>query len=169
MAHTSDRLHIFALSITPSFVPSTGSLSPQLSVRNTQFSTRWEDVDAQRAQVVAITLANILPGSYATSLNASIDSRFEISVSGEGVFTIAAGLVYRLVPADQTRVDVLVFNNNSGTGNATVMIKDGSGNIVGTSGGWPIVPLQTEWIVDADVLTTHETPTWWNQAKYGIL
>jgi alpha-L-fucosidase len=155
--------------MTPSFEPPTGLLSPQLSVRSAQFSTRWEDIDRQRVQAVAITLANILPGSYATSSGASIDSQYEISVSGEGVSTVAPAFVYRLVPADQTRVDVLVLNNNTGAGNATVTVKDGSGNIVGTSDGWPIVPLRTEWTADADVLTTHETPTWWNQAKYGIL
>lgn len=155
--------------MTPSLEPPTGPPLPQLSVRSAKFSTRWEDVDGQRAQAVAITLSNILPGSYATSLNATIDSRYEISVSGEGIFTIEPGVVYRLVPADQTRVDVLVLNNNNGTGNAMVTIKDESGNIVGTSEGWSIVPLRTEWTADADVLTTHETPTWWNQAKYGIL
>ncbi|KAJ8591044.1 glycoside hydrolase family 29 protein [Rhizopogon salebrosus TDB-379] len=167
-AGTPDRLHIFALSMTPSFEPPTGLLSPQLSVRSAQFSTRWEDINGQRVQAVAITLANILPGSYATSSGTSIDSQYEISVSGEGVSTVAPAFVYRLVPADQTRVDVLVLNNNTGAGNATVTVKDGSENIVGTSDGWPIVPLRTEWTADADVLTTHETPTWWNQAKYGI-
>ncbi|KAG0703338.1 glycoside hydrolase family 29 protein [Suillus ampliporus] len=166
-ASTSDRLHIFALSITPSLEPTSDLLMPQLSVRSAQFSTRWEDVNGQRAQAVAITLANLLPGSYAPSSNTSIDSQYEISVSGEGVSTVMPGLVYRLVPADQARVDVLVLNDN-GTGNATITIKDESGNVVGTSDGWPIVPLRTEWTADADVLATHETPTWWNQAKYGI-
>jgi alpha-L-fucosidase len=154
--------------VTPSFEPTSGLLAPQLSVCSARFSTRWEDVSGQRAQVVAITLANLLPGSYATSSNASINSQYEISVVGEGVSTVTPGLVYRLVPADQARVDVLVLNNG-GTGNATVTIKDELGNIVGTSDGWPIVPLRTEWTADADVLSTHETPTWWNQAKYGIL
>ncbi|KAG1818020.1 glycoside hydrolase family 29 protein [Suillus subaureus] len=164
---TSNRLHIFALSMTPSFEPSCSLLVPQISVRSAQFSTRWEDVNGQRAQAVAITLANLLPGNYATSSNASIHPRYEISVAGEGVSTVTPGLVYRLASADQARVDVLVLNNE-GTGNATVTIKDEFGNIVGTSVGWPIIPLRTEWTADADVLGTRETPTWWNQAKYGI-
>ncbi|KAG1794157.1 glycoside hydrolase family 29 protein [Suillus plorans] len=164
---TSNRLHIFALSMTPSFEPASGLLVPQVSVRSAQFSTRWEDINGQRAQAVAITLANLLPGSYATSPNASINSRYEISVTGEGVSTVTPGLVYRLVPADQARVDVFVLNDG-GTGNATVTIKNEFGNVIGTSVGWPIVPLRTEWTADADVLATHETPTWWNQAKYGI-
>lgn len=153
--------------MTPSFEPASSLLVPQLSVRSAQFSTRWEDINGQRAQAVAITLANILPGSYATSPNASITSRYEISVSGDGVSTITPGLVYRLVPADQARVDVFILNDG-GTGNATVTIKNEFGNVIGTSVGWPIVPLRTEWTADADVLATHETPTWWNQAKYGI-
>ncbi|KAG1740825.1 uncharacterized protein EDB91DRAFT_1131636 [Suillus paluster] len=69
--------------------------------------------NGQQAQAVAITLVNLLPGSYVTTSNASIDSQYEISVSGEGVSTVTPGLVYRL--------------------------------------------------------TTHETPTWWSQAKYGTL
>ncbi|KAG1828517.1 glycoside hydrolase family 29 protein [Suillus variegatus] len=166
-ASTSNRLHIFALSMTPSFEPASGPLVPQLSVHSAQFSTRWEDINGQRAQAVAITLANLLPGSYATSPNTSINSRYEISVTGEGVSTVTPGLVYRLVPADQARVDVFILNDG-GTGNATVTIKNEFGNVIGTSVGWPIVPLRTEWTADADVLATHETPTWWNQAKYGI-
>ncbi|KAH7929517.1 glycoside hydrolase family 29 protein [Leucogyrophana mollusca] len=166
-ANTANRLHIFALSMTPSVVPSGQPSGPELSVRSTQFSTRWEDVGSQRAQAVVVTLANLLPGSLATSVNASIDSKYQIEVTGPGVTTVAPGVLYRLMPADQARVDVLVLNNN-GTGNATVQIKDSAGNIVGTSDGWPIIPLQENWTPDPNVLTTHETPTWWNQAKYGI-
>ncbi|KAG1794155.1 glycoside hydrolase family 29 protein [Suillus plorans] len=164
---TSNRLHIFALSMTPSFEPTSGLLMPQLSVRSAEFSTRWEDINGKRAQAVAITLANLLPGSYAISSNTSINSRYEISVTGEGVSTVTPGLVYRLVPTDQVRMDVFVLNND-GKGNATITIKDEFGNVIGTSMGWPIALLRTEWTAEANVLATHETPTWWNQAKYGI-
>ena len=99
-----------------------------------QFSTRWEEVDGQRAQAVAITLANLLPGSLASSPNTSIQSKYEVDVTGEGVTTVIPGTVYRLVAADQARFDVLALNDN-GTGNATVSIKDSGGNIVATSSG----------------------------------
>ena len=158
-ANAPDRLHIFAISITPSVVPSTAPTGPELSIRTVQFSTRWEDVDEQRAQAVAITLANLLPGSLASSPNTSIQSKYEVDVTGEGVATVSPGVVYRLVAADQARFDVLVLNNN-GTGNATVSIKDSDGNVIATSSGWPITPLRQTWTAEESVLSTHEPPTW---------
>ncbi|KIK92770.1 glycoside hydrolase family 29 protein [Paxillus rubicundulus Ve08.2h10] len=163
-ADTPDRLHIFAVSITPSVVPASALTIPVLSVRSAQFSTRWVNVNGQRAQAVAITLANLLPGSIALPKSAY---KYEIEVIGEGLTMVTPGMVYRLVPADQARFDVLVFNNNS-TGNATVRVTDSRGNMVGTSEGWPIMPLRETWTADESVLATHEPPTWWNQAKYGI-
>ena len=80
-------------------------------------------------------------------------------MTGEGVTTLTPAVVYRLVPADQARFDVLVSNDN-GAGNATVQIKDSDGNIVGTSSGWPITPLRQTWTADESVLSTHEPPTW---------
>ncbi|KAG8220484.1 hypothetical protein J3R82DRAFT_3180 [Butyriboletus roseoflavus] len=66
-ADAPDRLHIFVISITPSVVPSVVPTGPELSIRAVQFSTRWEDVNGQRAQVIAITLTNLLPGSLGSS------------------------------------------------------------------------------------------------------
>ncbi|KAH7883390.1 glycoside hydrolase family 29 protein [Phlebopus sp. FC_14] len=166
-AQHANRLHIFALSMSEAALPSSGVSGPELSVRSVQFSTRWENVNGQRAQAVAITLANLLPGSFATSPSASINSKYEIEVIGEGLTTVTPGIIHRLVPADQVRFDVLVLNSN-GTGNATVQVKDSQGNVVGTSSGWPIIPLREVWTPDESVLSTHEPPTWWNQAKYGI-
>ena len=73
--------------------------------------------------------------------------------------TVSPGVVYRLVPADQARFDILVINDD-GIGNATVQIKDARGNVVGTSTGWPITPFRQTWTADESVLSTHESPTW---------
>ena len=140
-------------------MPSAAPTGPELSIRTVQFGTRWEDVNGQRVQAVAITLANLLPGSLGSSPNTSIQSRYEVEVTGEGLTTVIPGAVYRLVAADQARLDVLVLNEN-GTGNATVQIKDSDGNVVATSPGWPITPLRQTWTADENVLATHEPPTW---------
>jgi alpha-L-fucosidase len=157
--NTPDRLYIFAISITPSAVPSTVPTGPELSIRSVQFSACWEDVIGQRVQAVAITLANLLPGSLASSPNTLIHFKYEVEVTGEGVTTVTPGMVYRLVVADQARFDVLVLNNN-GSGTATVTIKDSNGNVVATSSGWLITPLRQTWTADESVLSTHEPPTW---------
>ncbi|KIM58478.1 glycoside hydrolase family 29 protein [Scleroderma citrinum Foug A] len=162
-----NRLHIFALTLTPSVNSLTKPASPAVSIRNVRFTTRWEDVDGIRAQAVEITIANILPAKFATSLSASISSKHSIEVIGHGLRTVVPAHIHRLVPADQARVDVLVLNEG-GAGEATIFVRDSQGNIVGESHGWPIVPLIEHWTPDSAVLATHETPTWWNKAKYGI-
>ncbi|KAG6332762.1 hypothetical protein ID866_6327 [Astraeus odoratus] len=162
-----NRLHIFALTLTPCVVPRSELTGPAISIRNARFTTRWDDVDGKRAQAVEITVANMLPAKFAASELASISSKYSIEVTGPGLKTVSPGHIYRFVPADQARVDVLVFNK-VGTGKATVRITDSQGNVVGVSKGWSISPLREHWIPDGSVLATHETPTWWNQAKYGI-
>ncbi|KAG8220487.1 glycoside hydrolase superfamily [Butyriboletus roseoflavus] len=167
-ANTQDRLHIFAISITPSVVPSVVPTGPELSIRTLcNLALVGKMSMGNVLKRFAITLANLLPGSLGSSPDGSIQSKYEVEVIGEGVTTVTPGIVYRLVPADQARFDVLVLNNN-GTGNATIQIKDSYGTIVGTSSGWPITPLRQTWTADESVLSTHEPPTWWTQAKYGL-
>ncbi|KAG9312282.1 glycoside hydrolase family 29 protein [Chiua virens] len=162
-----NRLHVFAISVTPSIVPSTAPKGHELSIRDVHFSTRWENIDGQRAQAVAITLANLLPAFLSSSPDTSIHSKYELEITGEGVTTVTPGMIHRLVAADQVRFDVMVLNDN-GTGNATVRIKDAHGNVVGISSGWPITPLRKTWTAEESVLATHEPPNWWDQGKYGI-
>jgi len=154
-----NRLHIFALTLTPSVNSLTKPAKPAVSIRNVRFTTRWEDVDEIRAQVVEITIANRLPAKFATSPSASISSKHSIEVIGHGLKTVVPAHIHRLVPADQARVDVLVLNRD-GIGNATIFVKDSQGNVVGESHGWPIARLREHWTPDTAVLATHETPTW---------
>ena len=98
---------------------------------------------------------------------ATVNEAYTVEVSGRGVTTVAPAVFYRLVPADQVNLDVLVTGGSSGQ-TATVTVKNAAGDVVGTSVGWPVTPLRTSWTPEVDVLTTHETPTWWNKAKYGI-
>lgn len=155
---SSDELHIFAISMSPSSIPSGKASGPELSIRRARFTTRWDMVNNERAQAVEVTLANLLP-SYTLSRNTSVVSQYELELSGSGVQTVSPGAVYRLVPADQVRIDVLITTSKT-NGNATVQIKDTHGNIIGTSAGWPVTPLVENWTADPEVLSTHETPTW---------
>lgn len=124
-----------------------------------QFSTRWEEVNGQRAQVVAITLANLLSGNLASLPYTSVQSKYEVEVIGKGVKTVRPGVINRLVAGDQARFDVLVLSDDS-NGNATVRIRDAQGKVVATSTGWPITPLRQTWTADESVLAMHEPPTW---------
>ncbi|KAJ7232970.1 glycoside hydrolase family 29 protein [Mycena haematopus] len=161
---TSNRMHVFGLSITPSTTDTSGG--PALAIRRARFTTRWQDIDGVRAQAVEVTLANLLPG-FTQSQNTSITTPHTVELVGPGVQTVSPGVINRLVPADQGRVDVFVTGATA-NGSVVVQIRDSSGNIVATSGKFPTSPLVENYTPDADSLSMHETPSWWNAAKYGI-
>lgn len=151
---SSNRLHLFAVSFTPSAEQAVG---PVLLVRRTRFTTKWEDVDGIRAQVVEVTIANLAPATAFSS--GSVTSPFEVYIVGSDTITVLPGYVNRLVASDQVRVDVLVYGTSS-NGNVAVQINNSFGKILSVSDGWPVTPLRETWAPDTSVLSTHETPTW---------
>ncbi|KAJ7151032.1 glycoside hydrolase family 29 protein [Mycena filopes] len=167
---TSNRMHVFGLSITPSAMPTDPTAGgPALAVRRARFTTRWADIAGARAQAVEVTLANLLPSFTLglSHLTTSLTSPHTVELVGSGLQTVARGVVNRLVPADQARVDVFVTGSTAG-GKAVVLIRDSGGEVVATSGEFPTSPLVESWTPDAESLSMHETPSWWNAAKYGI-
>ncbi|KAF7362678.1 Glycoside hydrolase [Mycena venus] len=171
--NTAHRLHLFAMAVSPS-VPSTAK--PALAIRRARFTTRWDTVKSARAQAVEVTLANMLPSASFSTLNSTaspralaITSPHTIELTGPGITTLAKGTVKRLVPGDQARVDVFVSNTNSAVkGTATVVVRDALGRVVLSSDGWAMAPLVETWTAEKEVLERHETPSWWNGAKFGI-
>ncbi|KZP28385.1 glycoside hydrolase family 29 protein [Athelia psychrophila] len=159
---SSNRLHIFSVSLTPSIT----AADLALSIRRARFTTRWEDVLGVKAQVVEITLANLAPESQ--SLSRAVTSPMIVHVIGGGATTIKPGMVNRLMGSDQARVEVLVLGVGTSGGDASVLITDIAGKVLGISEGWPVSPPMQEWTTDAAVLGKHETPSWFNQAKFGI-
>ncbi|KAJ7484667.1 glycoside hydrolase family 29 protein [Mycena latifolia] len=163
-ATTNDRLHVFGLSITPSTTNATAG--PALAIRRARFTTRWDVIDGARAQAVEVTLANLLP-SFTMSRNTSITNPHTVELVGPGIQTVSRGVINRLVPGDQVRVDVFATGSHA-NGSAVVQIRDSAGNLAATSPEYETSPLVENWTPDPDVLAMHETPSWWNAAKYGI-
>ncbi|RDB20778.1 Alpha-L-fucosidase [Hypsizygus marmoreus] len=164
--NTKHRLHVFAMSLSPSTIFENNVSSPALSVRRARFTSRWEMINGERAQAVEVTLANLLP-AFLLSFGSSITSRHEITIRGAGIETLSSGFVYRLVPGDQARVDVFVIGSPN-DGRASVHIQDSQGREIGSSDGWTTSSLIENWTPDPKVLSIHETPSWWNKAKFGI-
>jgi alpha-L-fucosidase len=145
--------------------------SPPLAIRRARFTTRWDTVRGARAQAVEVTLANMLPSaafSFLTSTRntsaaLAITTPHTIELIGPGLTTLSRGVVQRLVPGDQARVDVLVANtnaNSAGGGTATVVVRDARGRVVLSSAGWVMAPLVESWTAEKEVLERHETPAW---------
>ncbi|KAF9026154.1 glycoside hydrolase family 29 protein [Hymenopellis radicata] len=165
--NTSKRVHLFAIAISPSIVPTSGSQETPLSIRRARFTSRWETVNRERAQVVEVTVANMLPAYTLSSAASSSKRELHVEITGANIKTLSRGVIYRLVPGDQVTVDVLVSGVQNGDV-ASVVIKGANGNVIGESRGWPIVPLVEKWTSDVQSLSAHETPGWWNRAKFGI-
>ncbi|KAF7323777.1 Glycoside hydrolase [Mycena kentingensis (nom. inval.)] len=158
----STRMHVFALSLSQSVTSS----RPALSVRRARFSQRWELLADKRAQVVEVTLANLLPASSLSSSTA-LNAAHTLEIVGAGIKTVKHGIVNRLVPADQARIDVLITGARQ-NGTAVVQIRDSNGKVVGISPEFKTSALVDEYTPDQASLAVHETPTWFNSAKYGI-
>ncbi|KAK0471571.1 glycoside hydrolase family 29 protein [Armillaria novae-zelandiae] len=166
--NTAHRLHLFAMSISPSTasLPEAIDVKPALSIRRARFTSRWEDFDGVRAQAVEVTLANLLP-TYTLSAETSLNSKHQLYINGAGIKTIYSGVIHRLVPGDQVTVDVFISGARE-NGSTNIEIRDSNARVIGVSSGWLATPMVEHWTPDAQVLGGHETPTWWNRAKYGI-
>jgi len=169
------QLHLFAMAYTPSAVPSNTISSttvaqramPEseaaIAVRRARFTTKWELIPSSsgpsyKAQIVEVTLANILPTSV-QSQSTSIISNYSITITGSGITTVRPGSIVRLVPGDQVSADVLVTGAISGR-NASVELRDSNGKLVGRSAGWPAESPVETWTAEKTVLERHEAPTW---------
>ncbi|KAI7341679.1 glycoside hydrolase family 29 protein [Hortaea werneckii] len=154
------RLHIFAVTM----VPASGT-GVQLEVQYSRSTQTWME-GTNKTQIVEVTVNNV--GDDWVLSNHSV----RVSVSASGVKTVSPAVINRLRPGDRAILQVGVVNTNdtsSGTiGSATVHISS-TGNSVQSS---PYTFNATYGIAsyspDYHSIYTHESPPWYNAAKYGI-
>ncbi|ORY63067.1 alpha-L-fucosidase [Pseudomassariella vexata] len=144
---TEGRLHVFAISLWK------GSSVNVQAVRPTQ---KWL---ANGTQAVEVTVNNA--GSECVS-----GDGLKVSLAGTGFKTVLPGSVKRLCPGDQKVVTVGVDGSSKGPVPVDVAISQASSN--------QTVRFQnveiglTSWTSDPDNLARHESPEWFDGAKYGI-
>lgn len=142
------RLHVFAVSLWKA----AAGVDVQ-SIRPTQ---KWL---SSGSQVVEVTVNNAGPDCVA-------GDGLTLSISGETLRTTDKGHLKRLCPGDQKIVTIGVDSNSSKPLNASVIIDDG---VTQRSLEFETVQFGlTEWTTDLDNLARHESPEWFNNAKYGI-
>ncbi|KAI8961891.1 glycoside hydrolase family 29 protein [Daldinia sp. FL1419] len=142
------RLHVFAISVWKA-----GAAVDVQSVRPTQ---KWL---SSGAQAVEITVNNA--GS-----DCVVGDGLTVSISGDNMYTTEHGHIKRLCPGDQKIVTIGVESNSTDPTNISVVVDDGT-----TRKSFGFDRLQfglTEWTTDLDNLARHESPEWFNDAKYGI-
>lgn len=148
---TVGRVHVFSMSLVVGDAGGGAAVEVQ-SVRPTQ---KWTD---SGNQVVEITVNNA--GARCVS-----GSGLTVSLEGLGVSTTETGSVKRLCPGDQKRVNVGV----SGSANNTAVTVTLSGPSVNQTASFPGINIGFEdFTADLDSLAKHESPEWFDNAKYGI-
>ncbi|TQN64672.1 Tissue alpha-L-fucosidase, partial [Colletotrichum shisoi] len=145
---TEGRLHVFAVSLWRQ--------GPAVGVQSVRPTQKWL---GNETQVVEVTVNNA--GSECVTGHG-----LNVTVSGAGFRTVSPGHLRRLCPGDQKVVVVGVEGASDGPVSATVGIDDGAAR--------KAVPVDgvdmglTEWTADAGSLSKHESPGWFDDAKYGI-
>ncbi|TLD26138.1 putative alpha-L-fucosidase [Venturia nashicola] len=142
---TTGRLHVFSISLWK------GSDVQIQSVRPTQ---KWS---SNGTQIVEVTLNNA--GTECVS-----GSGLKISIAGGDISTIDAGSLKRLCPGDQKRVDIGVIGKFKGE--VTVILKAGTREQRTTFNNVDIG--LKSYTSDLDSLAKHESPDWFDDAKFGI-
>ncbi|KDR85835.1 hypothetical protein GALMADRAFT_218912 [Galerina marginata CBS 339.88] len=137
--------------------------APTLSFTSVRFSQKFELVNGSKAQVVEVTVANTASSQSAST---SINTNYTVDLTGAGVKTVTPGVLRRLVAGDQKIVKVLVTGTLSG--NTTAEVKDNTGKVALSKGNFPVTPLKSSWKATSSDVAIHESPDWFNDAKFGI-
>jgi len=157
-ASSEARLHIFAVTM----IPATG-FGISLEVQYARSTQMWVE-GTNKTQIMEVTVNNI--GDQWILANNSV----RVTVDAPGLQTVEPGVINRLRPGDQARVQVGVVNANGTAAGTSVQA---SANVRGAgvqasrsfNATLGIVPYEATY----DSIYKHESPNWYgNSGKYGI-
>ena len=156
-ASEDTRLHVFSVSLLPAI--GTGIALEVQYARSTQM---WME-GTNKTQIFEVVVNNV--GDEWVLANNTV----RLTMSSTGLTTVVPGVIHRLRPGDQARVQIGVENAEGvppgTTGLATVDI---SGVGVHTSHTFNATHGIAEYEPTYESIYTHEAPMWYNDAKYGI-
>jgi alpha-L-fucosidase len=160
-AAITTRLHIFAMSLVKAQEPGLTS-KLKLEVQYARSTKNWFP-GTNKTQIVEV-LVNNLGHEWVLSNNS-----MNVTVQSKGVKTVQPGKIKRLRPGDQVMVEVGVENmagvQPGSQGNATIFITDGRDEFEYTFNASFGIP---DYEPTYDSIYSHESPSWYNNAKYGI-
>jgi alpha-L-fucosidase len=160
-ASEDTRLHIFAVSL----IQATGTNSSEsvLDVQYARSTNTWFE-GTNKTQIFEATINNV--GSQWILANQSV----QVTINGNGITTVQPGVINRLRPGDQAKVQIGVVNSNGTTegtnGSATLYILgkgvQSSPHVFNATFGIPAYePTYAS-------IYAHESPPWYSNGKYGI-
>ncbi|KAJ6160330.1 hypothetical protein N7470_003726 [Penicillium chermesinum] len=160
-ASVETKLHIFALSMLP--VSSRVNKSVYLQTQYARSTQKWME-GTNKTQIVEVLVNNV--GSLFALRNNSV----RVLVESPGLETVHEGVIKRLSPGDQAIVEIGVRNRNGvpdGTsGPATIAIK--GHNVTAARYTFQATYGIGRYEATYESVYSHESPNWYNNAKYGI-
>lgn len=152
------RLHVFAVSM----LPARGE-GVDLDVQLARSTNAWIE-GTNKTQIFEATVNNV--GTDWVLANQSVT----LTVEGEGLRTVQPGYVKRLRPGDQARVQIGVVNTDGvaeGTQGTASLVISGAG-LTNTTYAFNATKGIRPYEATYESVYSHETPPWFNDAKYGI-
>ncbi|PSR78419.1 glycoside hydrolase superfamily [Coniella lustricola] len=152
------RLHVFAVSLLPA-----NGLGVSLDVQLARSTNSWFE-GTNKTQIYEATINSV--GTDWIVANQSVT----LTIESDGVNTVQPGYIKRLRPGDQARVQIGVVNADGvaqgSTGTATLVISgDGLPNSTyGFNATFGIPTYEATY----ESIYAHESPPWYQNAKYGI-
>ena len=160
-ASVNTMLHVFALSMLP--VSENSSRSIQLETQYARSTQKWME-GSDKVQIVEVLVNNF--GSSFVLRNDSV----RVHIESSSLETVTEGTIHRLGPGDQAKVEVGVRNRNGVTpgniGPATVVVN--GQNVASVNYTFQATYGISPYEATYESVYSHESPSWYNNAKYGI-
>lgn len=157
-AAAGTRLHIFAVSMLPA-----SSEGVALEVQLARSTNTWID-GTNKTQIFEATVNNV--GTEWVLANQSVT----LIIESDGLTTVEPGYIKRLRPGDQARVQIGVVNADGvaeGTPGTATLVISGAG-LSNTSYTFNATYGIQTYEATYESIYAHESPPWFNDAKYGI-
>jgi len=160
-ASMDTKLHVFALSILPASKHKSHLI--QLETQYARSTQKWME-GGDKIQIVEVLVNNV--GSSFALRSDSV----RVHVESPSLETVTEGIINRLGPGDQAKVEVGVRNRKGvtpgTTGPATVIIK--GRNVASANYTFQATYGISPYEATYESIYSHESPSWYNNAKYGI-
>lgn len=157
-AAAATRLHVFAVSVLPATAEGAA-----LEVQLARSTNTWFE-GTNKTQIFEATVNNV--GTEWILANQSVT----LTIESDGLRTVTPGYIKRLRPGDQARVQIGVVNAEGvaeGTAGTATLVISGTGLTNTTYSFDATLGIQT-YEATYESIYAHESPPWFNDAKYGI-
>jgi alpha-L-fucosidase len=155
------RLHVFSITMIPALSkPSNGAV---LQVKHARTTQKWIE-GTNNTQIVEVVIKNV--GDRFVLRNSSVS----VSVEAAGLRTVKPAIIKRLAPGDQVEVEIGVVKlDNFGreeSKSAAIVIE--SLGVASTNYTFDANYGINHYRPTYESLYSHESPNWFNNAKFGI-